>query len=91
MTQIAGHSYATFYHPEEDRDEWCEVKIDWVHSYDYGKIMTIHHMKQNIDTIRVLTINGKAVPRETELPNWVTQDQIMESIDIRKDGYEQRR
>jgi hypothetical protein len=87
MTQISGHSYVTCYHPEND-DEWCEVKVNWIHSYDRGDYYDPPYEDTDIENVRLITYNDKPVAKDTPVPDWVTNDELMEGIDIFKDGYD---
>ena len=87
MTQISGYSYVTCYHPENE-DEWCEVKVNWTHSYDHGDYYDPPYDETDIEEVRVMTINDKPVAKDTPLPDWVTNDELMEGIDILRDGYD---
>ena len=87
MTQISGHSYITCYHPTID-DEWCEVKVNWIHSYDQGDYYNPPYEDTDIEEVRLMTYNDKPVAKGTELPDWITNEELIEGIDIFKDGYD---
>jgi hypothetical protein len=87
MTQISGHSYVTCYHPTDD-EEWCEVKVKWIHSYDPGDYYDPPYEETEIEEVRLITLNDKPVARGTEVPDWVTHEELMEGIDIMIDGYD---
>lgn len=87
MTQISGHSYVTCYHPTDD-EEWCEVKVNWTHSYDPGDYYDPPYEETDIEDVRLMTYNDKPVAKGTPLPDWVTNEELMEGIDILKDGYD---
>jgi len=87
MTQITGHSYVTCYHPTID-DEWCEVKVNWIHSYDLGDYYNPPYEDTDIEEVRLMTYNDKHVSKGTPLPDWITNDELMEGINIMEDGYD---
>jgi len=87
MTQITGHSYVTCYHPTID-DEWCEVKVNWIHSYDSGDYYNPPYEDTDIEEVRLMTYNDKHVSKGTPLPDWITNDELMEGINIMEDGYD---
>jgi hypothetical protein len=87
MTQISGHSYITCYHPTID-DEWCEVKVNWIHSYDLGDYYNPPYEDTDIEEVRLMTYNDKPVAKGTPLPDWITNDELMEGINIMEDGYD---
>jgi len=88
MTQITGHSYVTCYHPTID-DEWCEVKVNWIHSYDPGDYYNPPYEDTDIEELRLMTYNDKHVSKGTPVPDWVTNEELMEGIDIMKDKYDE--
>jgi len=88
MTQITGHSYVTCYHPTID-DEWCEVKVSWIHSYDPGDYYNPPYEDTDIEELRLMTYNDKHVSKGTPVPDWVTNEELMEGIDMYKDGYDE--
>jgi len=88
MTQITGHSYVTCYHPTID-DEWCEVKVSWIHSYDPGDYYNPPYEDTDIEELRLMTYNDKHVSKGTPVPDWVTNEELMEGIDIMKDKYDE--
>lgn len=87
MTQITGHSYVTCYHPTID-DEWCEVKVNWIHSYDPGDYYNPQYEETDIEEVRLMTYNDKHVSKGTQLPDWITNEELMEGINIMEDGYD---
>lgn len=87
MTQITGHSYVTCYHPTID-DEWCEVKVNWIHSYDAGDYYNPPYEDTDIEEVRLMTYNDKHVSKDTPLPDWITNEELMEGINIMEDGYD---
>jgi len=87
MTQKTGHSYVTCYHPTID-DEWCEVKVNWIHSYDLGDYYNPPYEDTDIEEVRLMTYNDKHVSKGTPLPDWITNDELMEGINIMEDGYD---
>jgi hypothetical protein len=87
MTQISGHSYVTCYHPTID-DEWCEVKVNWIHSYDPGDYYNPPYEETDIEEVRLMTYNDKHVSKGTQLPDWITNEELMEGINIMEDGYD---
>ena len=87
MTQISGHSYVTCYHPTID-DEWCEVKVNWIHSYDPGDYYNPPYEETDIEEVRLMTYNDKHVSKGTQLPDWITTEELMEGINIMEDGYD---
>lgn len=87
MTQITGRSYITCYHPIEE-DEWCEVRVNWIYSYDHGDYYDPPYEDLDIDDVALVAYNDKPVPKGTPLPDWVTNEELMEGIDIMADGFD---
>ena len=87
MTQISGRSYVTCYHPTIDED-WCEVRVNWIHSYDPGDYYNPPYEETDIEEVKLMTYNDKPVAKGTPLPDWVTNDELMEGINIMEDGYD---
>jgi hypothetical protein len=87
MTSISGHSYVTCYHPINE-EEWCEVKVNWIHSYYRGDREDPPYEETDIDDVRLITYNDAPVPKGTPVPDWVTDEELMEGIDMYRDGYD---
>jgi hypothetical protein len=87
MRQISGHSYITVYHPEIDGD-CCEMKVKWTHSYDPGDYYDPPCEKMDIDDVKVVAYNNKPITKPMAVPDWVTDDELMDGIDIFNDGYD---
>lgn len=87
MTLITGNSYITCYHPTIDED-CCEVKVSWIHSCDRGDYYTPSYEDTEIEEVKLITYNDKPVAKGTELPDWITNQELMEGINIMEDGYD---
>lgn len=89
MAQYSGRSYVTCYHPDID-DEWCVIRIDWTRYTYPGDRESPPEDDIEIDKEILISHNDKNVPRGTEIPDWVTYEELMEGIDIYNgnDGYE---
>jgi hypothetical protein len=81
MAQYSGKTYVKCYYPEDD-DEWCEVRVDWTRYTYPGDRESPPEDDVEIDKTILMTHNGKNVPRDTEIPDWVTYDELMEGIDL---------
>jgi hypothetical protein len=86
MTQISGCSYVTCYHPTND-DEWCEVKVKWTHSYDSGDYYNPPYEDTEIEDVKLITYNDTPMSSNTPIPDWVTNDELTESINLFEDSY----
>jgi len=86
MAQHSGRSYVTCYHPDIDEDS-CEVRVDWTRYTYPGDRESPPEDDVEIDNVILIAYNDKNVPRGTEVPDWVTHDELMEGIDL-SDGYD---
>jgi hypothetical protein len=81
MAQYSGRSYVTCQHPEID-EESCEIRVNWTRYVYPGDRETPPEDDVDIDRQFLIKHNGKNVPRNTEIPDWVTYDQVMDGIDV---------
>ncbi len=81
MKRRHGKSYIDCYHPDMD-DEWCSILVSWTYVYSQSTLEQPAEESYKITEQKLITSNGEYMPRDTEIPDWVTQDMLWDGIDL---------